>query len=85
MFFLRGPSNSTAIIPKNRLQTTQLENKTQSCTRQEITAGKELPFFSRAEVAKHNTAEEPYMIIHNKVLNAVSPRRRLWSRRRKKW
>ncbi|CAK9056151.1 Cytochrome b2 [Durusdinium trenchii] len=37
----------------------------------EITAGKELPFFSRAEVAKHNTAEEPYMIIHNKVLNAV--------------
>eukprot|EP00913_Durusdinium_trenchii_P021961 g20634.t1 len=40
--------------------------------RREITAGKELPFFSRAEVAKHNTAEEPYMIIHNKVYNLKS-------------
>lgn len=28
---------------------------------QEITAGKELPFFSRAEVAKHNTAEESWL------------------------
>eukprot|EP00438_Fugacium_kawagutii_P000235 Skav212280 [mRNA] locus=scaffold732:336097:359067:- [translate_table: standard] len=27
----------------------------------EITAGKELPFFSRAEVAKHNTAEESWL------------------------
>lgn len=32
----------------------------------------ELPFFSRAEVAKHNSAEEPYMIIHNKVYNLKS-------------
>ncbi|CAL1138934.1 unnamed protein product [Cladocopium goreaui] len=38
----------------------------------EISAGKELPFFSRAEVAKHNSAEEPYMIIHNKVYNLKS-------------
>ena len=35
----------------------------------EISAGKELPFFTRAEVAKHTTAEEPYMIIHNRVYN----------------
>ena len=35
----------------------------------EIFAGKELPFFTRAEVAKHTTAEEPYMIIHNRVYN----------------
>lgn len=33
----------------------------------DITAGKELPFFSRAEVAKKTGPEEPYMIIHNRV------------------
>ncbi|CAJ1391976.1 unnamed protein product [Effrenium voratum] len=32
----------------------------------DISAGKELPFYSRAEVAKH-TAAEPWMIIHNRV------------------
>ncbi|CAE7239131.1 Cyt-b5 [Symbiodinium natans] len=38
----------------------------------EISAGRDLPFFSRAEVAKHNSAEEPYMIIHNRVYNVKS-------------
>lgn len=33
----------------------------------DITAGKEFPFFSRAEVAKKTGPEEPLMIIHNRV------------------
>ncbi|CAK9045542.1 unnamed protein product [Durusdinium trenchii] len=33
----------------------------------DITAGKEFPFFSRAEVAKKTGPEEPFMIIHNRV------------------
>eukprot|EP00428_Durinskia_dybowskii_P014997 CAMPEP_0170220062 /NCGR_PEP_ID=MMETSP0116_2-20130129/9720_1 /TAXON_ID=400756 /ORGANISM="Durinskia baltica, Strain CSIRO CS-38" /LENGTH=618 /DNA_ID=CAMNT_0010470743 /DNA_START=75 /DNA_END=1928 /DNA_ORIENTATION=+ len=32
-----------------------------------ITGGRELPFFTRAEVAKHGAGAEPYMILHNKV------------------
>ena len=39
----------------------------------EISAGKDLPFFSRAEVAKHNTAEEPYMIIPQPCLQPEAP------------
>ena len=39
----------------------------------EISAGRELPFFTRAEVAQRsNTQEELYMIIHNRVYNVKS-------------
>ena len=31
----------------------------------EISAGRDLPFFSRAEVAKHNAAAEPYITLHD--------------------
>jgi len=32
-----------------------------------ISSSRELPFFTRAEVAKHKAGAEPYMILHNKV------------------
>jgi len=35
-------------------------------------AAQDLPVFTRAEVAKHTTADEPWMIIHNKVYNVKS-------------
>ncbi|CAL1160517.1 unnamed protein product [Cladocopium goreaui] len=74
---LEGPSDeeiqaakaAMAKVPGTATSKEPLGEETRFPKLKEITAGKDLPFFSRAEVAKHNSAEEPYMIIHNKVYN----------------
>lgn len=72
---LEGPSKediaaqkqATAVPGKSDVPTLSEESRFPKLA--EITAGKELPFFTRAEVAKHTGPEEPYMIIHNRVYN----------------
>lgn len=72
---LEGPSKediaaqkqATAVPGKSDVPTLSEESRFPKLA--EITAGKELPFFTRAEVAKHTGPEDPYMIIHNRVYN----------------
>lgn len=72
---LEGPSKediaaqkqATAVPGKSDVPTLSEESRFPKLA--EITAGKELPLFTRAEVAKHTGPEEPYMIIHNRVYN----------------
>ncbi|CAE7831571.1 Cyt-b5 [Symbiodinium necroappetens] len=72
---LEGPSKEeieavkTAVKVPGKTDAPTLSEESRFPKLAEISAGKDLPFFSRAEVAKHNTAEEPYMIIHNRVYN----------------
>ncbi|CAE7826660.1 Cyt-b5 [Symbiodinium necroappetens] len=72
---LEGPSKEeieavkTAVKVPGKTDAPTLSEESRFPKLAEISAGKELPFFSRAEVAKHDTAEEPYMIIHNRVYN----------------
>ncbi|CAJ1376297.1 unnamed protein product [Effrenium voratum] len=71
---LEGPSKEdiaavkTAVNVPGKTDVPTLSEEARFPKLAEISAGKELPFFSRAEVAKH-TSEEPYMIIHNRVYN----------------
>jgi len=72
---LEGPSKEdieaakTAMKVPGKTDAPTLSEESRFPKLAEVSAGKDLPFFSRAEVAKHNTAEEPYMIIHNRVYN----------------
>ncbi|CAE7240628.1 Cyt-b5, partial [Symbiodinium pilosum] len=72
---LEGPSKEeieavkTAVKVPGKTDAPTLSEESRFPKLAEISAGKDLPFFSRAEVAKHNTADEPYMIIHNRVYN----------------
>ena len=72
---LEGPSKEdieaakTAVKVPGKTDAPTLSEEARFPKLAEISAGKELPFFTRAEVAKHTTADEPYMIIHNRVYN----------------
>ena len=72
---LEGPSKEdieaakTAVKVPGKTDAPTLSEESRFPKLAEISAGKELPFFTRAEVAKHTTADEPYMIIHNRVYN----------------
>ncbi|CAK9033593.1 Cytochrome b5 (CYTB5) [Durusdinium trenchii] len=72
---LQGPSKEdieaakTAVKVPGKTDAPTLSEESRFPKLAEISAGKELPFFTRAEVAKHTTADEPYMIIHNRVYN----------------
>ncbi|CAJ1411215.1 unnamed protein product [Effrenium voratum] len=72
---LEGPSKAdieaakTSVKVPGKTDAPTLSEESRFPKLAEISAGKELPFFTRAEVAKHTSSEEPYMIIHNRVYN----------------